>query len=222
MLPRFARAELRVGGSPRAKFLWKIFILRGEWRRREIRPPKVCVFHLSVNQYCRENTLQNGSNFGSLPHPYTSISGWILPHVFLHYPKDPRNAFRWDLNILLNCGVPYPAVSCSARATIAPLVHCHPCTDSRRLRRVRFTHKDCINWWASGCQQGRVLATEGRRARLLGRLCRRVIRAPRSRSNFEVNKLQATAEIQNRITALALFKSKQKQWSQWSPLCWRN
>ena len=115
MLPRFARAELRVGGSPRAKFLWKIFILRGEWRRREIRPPKVCVFHLSVNQYCRENTLQNGSNFGSLPHPYTSISGWILPHVFLHYPKDPRNAFRWDLNILLNCGVPYPAVSCSAR-----------------------------------------------------------------------------------------------------------
>ena len=115
MLPRFARAELRVGGSPRAKFSWKIFILRGEWRRREIRPPKVCVFHLSVNQYCRENTLQNGSNFGSLPHPYTSISGWILPHVFLHYPKDPRNAFRWDLNILLNCGVPYPAVSCSAR-----------------------------------------------------------------------------------------------------------
>ena len=118
MLPRFARAELRVGGSPRAKFLWKIFILRGEWRRREIRPPKVCVFHLSVNQYCRENTLQNGSNFGSLPHPYTSISGWILPHVFLHYPKDPRNAFRWDLNILLNCGVPYPAVSCSARARV--------------------------------------------------------------------------------------------------------
>ena len=119
MLPRFARAELRVGGSPRAKFLWKIFILRGEWRRREIRPPKVCVFHLSVNQYCRENTLQNGSNFGSLPHPYTSISGWILPHVFLHYPKDPRNAFRWDLNILLNCGVPYPAVSCSACGWIA-------------------------------------------------------------------------------------------------------
>ena len=121
MLPRFARAELRVGGSPRAKFLWKIFILRGEWRRREIRPPKVCVFHLSVNQYCRENTLQNGSNFGSLPHPYTSISGWILPHVFLHYPKDPRNAFRWDLNILLNCGVPYPAVSCSALARSLPV-----------------------------------------------------------------------------------------------------
>ena len=117
MLQKVAKAELRVGGSPRAKFLWKIFILRGEWRRREIRPPKVCVFHLSVNQYCRENTLQNGSNFGSLPHPYTSISGWILPHVFLHYPKDPRNAFRWDLNILLNCGVPYPAVSCSARAS---------------------------------------------------------------------------------------------------------
>ena len=84
--------------------------------RWEIWPSKVCVFHLSVNQYCRENTLQNGSNFGSLPHPYTSISGWILPHVFLHYPKDPRNAFRWDLNILLNCGVPYPAVSCSACA----------------------------------------------------------------------------------------------------------
>ena len=104
-----------------------------------------------------------------------------------------------------------------ARATIVPLAHCHPCTDSRRLRRVRFTHRDCIKWWASGCQHGRVLATEGRRARLLGRLCRRVIPAPRSRSNFEVNKLQATAE--NRITALALFKTKAMVAS---PLCWRN
>ena len=116
MLQKFAKAELRMGGSLRAKLLWKIFILRGESRRREIRLPKVCIFHLSVNQYWRKNTLQNGSNFGSLPHPYTSISGWILPHVFLHYPKDPRNAFRWDLNILLNCGVPYPAINCSAGA----------------------------------------------------------------------------------------------------------
>ena len=54
MLPKFARAELCVGGSTRAKFLQKIIILSAELCRWEIRPSKVSVFHLSVNDSVEE------------------------------------------------------------------------------------------------------------------------------------------------------------------------
>ena len=98
MLPSLAKVEQRVAGRPRAKFSENVFILRGERRRNYIRYFKVCAFEQRVNYSVDENSPKKKSQLwwpaNTTKHQYLAESPQLPLPI---YPKDPRNAIKWDL-----------------------------------------------------------------------------------------------------------------------------
>ena len=117
MLPSLAKVEQRVAGRPRAKFSENVFILRGERRRNYIRYFKVCAFEQRVNYSVDENSPKKKSQLwwpaNTTKHQYLAESPQLPLPI---YPKDPRNAIKWDLIFSRKVGV----IPHSARPSAMP------------------------------------------------------------------------------------------------------